>query len=411
MTKSRFGRAAQAAALLVLTTALAACGGVTGTPVAAELDIRTLDVGTYPTLPLDYRYSYPNTVDQARQLAIMRLADQTVTGAEVDPRFRYGLRFEGIADTEDVMVALADVNGPVVERHGMLYGFTSSSVDKEPPALEQSVPGSSGLKVVVFQFPDEATAKIAAADIDAADFSVAADQNQRVVIPGHPEAHAHWRPGVASLGATAARGAYVVSVFVQLTEPEQQAMAEVVRKTFDAQYPLLDALPPLTAEDMVRLPFDPEGMIVRTLTPNDYISLGLDYQAVLAPRGYASQQVDQQEWLTAAREAGIERIARAPYSGRETLLYRLRDDDAATALAGTVLGAGYGKTADAPKDLPDARCGEVVDGGPLTARFTCVVVYQRYVATVQSQQLADAHQQAAAQYSVLANAWGVSAGS
>lgn len=397
-------------ALLAITAAaVAGCGSaVTGTATPGEIDIRTLDVGKYSTLPMDLRYEYNPRMRLAIELATQRLADHVVNGADIDPAFTFGTGAVSMISTETATRVLADVTAPVLDANKMMFGLSVGHTDKQPDKSGKTVEGSSFTTVTVLQFRDAATAAKAATELDEADFAVAPDVNERVALPKYPDAHTHWRPGVASIGSTIAHGNYVVNAYVGVPDPELPKLTALATKVLDAQVPLLDSLPPLTPEGVLRLPFDADHMLRRTLNPGDSFLPDFQTLAVAEPRGFLHRVADQAYWRRVVTDTGIDRysIAGASYDG-PAMLFRTRDAQAAKQLATAVLEHGYSGVADAPAGFPDGKCGQSADApaSSLTRakRFRCTVSYRQYTAVVDSDQISDAHQRAAAQYALFAN--------
>ncbi|MGW4356059.1 DUF7373 family lipoprotein [Nocardia sp. NPDC004582] len=397
-------------ALLAITAAaVAGCGSaVTGTATPGEIDIRTLDVGKYSTAPLDLRYEYNPRTRLATELATQRLADHVVNGADIDPAFTFGTGVVSMTNTETATRVLANATAPVLDANKMMFGLSVGHTDKQPDKSGKTVEGSSFTTVTVLQFRDAAAAAKAATELDEADFAVSPDANQRVTLPKYPDAHAHWRPGVASIGSTVAHGNYVVNAYVGVPDPELSKLTALATKVLDAQLPLLDSLPPLTPEGLLRLPFDADHMLRRTLTPGEGFLPDFQTMAVAEPRGFLHRVADQGYWRRIVTDNGIDRysIAGADYDG-PSMLFRTRDAQAAKQLATAIIEHGYSGVADAPAGFPDGKCGQTTatPASSLTRikRFRCTVSYRQYTAVVDSDQIADAHQRAAAQYALFAN--------
>ncbi|UGT39659.1 hypothetical protein LTV02_26840 [Nocardia yamanashiensis] len=410
---------AVAAAVTVAT--LAACGSnVPGSPAAGEIDVRTLDVGNYPTDPFDVRSTESHSVYTGSVLAIARLADAMALGTDVDPILVYGDMGGDVVSPASGMEVLSKVVRPVLARNGMLLAVTTASSSKPLPTTHSydlsdnfkpfgdvnGIPDSAALNITVLQFPDQQRAQAAAEQMEAADFDVAPDQNAHLSLTGYPEAKSHWRPGVPSMAATLARGQYVMNVFAQLPNPDIDGLKSLVEKAFAAQIPLLDKLPPLSARDMLRLDYDPDGMLRRTLHPKDYLSLSAKQEIVHGARGYLQFIADRAPWKKLFEEHGVDRISTASTGAQ---LMRARDEQSATALWTGIKPLQPGR-ADAAPGVPDVFCGE----NPTPSkdnygaawdsknRYYCTLRYGRYVARVASSQLPDLHQRAAAQYTLLA---------
>lgn len=403
---SRTTRLSVCMATIVTALSVAGCGStVTGSSIPAELDVRKLDVGSYSTTPLDMRYTYQNDLSGGLKLAVMRLSDNVVTGMDIDPRFKYSTGSVPFVDAAKATTVLADVTKPVLERNKMMFGFASGSVDKEPDKSGKKVDGQSFTTVAVMQFPSEAIAKQAATEIEEADFAVAADKNEKIALPSYPEAHTHWRPGVATIGSVMAKGNYVISLYLSHTTPDRAALEDLAEKSYAAQVPRLDALEPLTAEEVLFLENDPDGMLRRTFNPN---AMGLPdpgKQGSYTMQGFLHQVANTALWKQTLTDVGLDRFSLS-YAGSfsTSMLFRTRDAEAARRLASTILDGVYPGVADAPAALPDAKCGEGKSTDDIEKkRFRCVVTYRNYTATVEADQLRDAHQRAAAQYALLAN--------
>lgn len=397
MTRSAVRSAALAVAAVAV---LAGCSTVSGTPLAAEIDVRELDTGSYPTIPLDMRIEYVNSLRAGTEFAIMRLADNVISGLDVDPKMKYNRGIKGFDNPRAATELLADVNEPVLERHKFMFGLGLTSADRAKQ--ESKTAGEVSLTLAVLQFPDEQTAKAAARDLDQADFDVARDQNKPVQLNDYPDAHSHWRPGIPSLGSSMAVGSYVMSMLITWTSPDLDSLTELAEKTYAAQIPLLEQLPPLSKREALELPYDPDQMFKRALTPEDYFfSPSLGSTAVHTPRGILHWAAEPGPSKKAMEEHGVDRIAMT----EDNLLWRTRDAAAAKGFAETRLTESKWTPLDAPEDVPGVRCAEdsrEYDGSD--TRYGCVVVYDRYVAQVHSGQPVDVRQRAAAQYALLANA-------
>ncbi|MGV9834544.1 DUF7373 family lipoprotein [Nocardia niigatensis] len=396
------------AALLALTAAMATgCGAtVQGSTHPGEIDVRTLDVGTYSADPLEMRYEYYPDMSKGFELAEQRLADHVVNAADVDPEFKYSTGVHAFKDSDGATTVLAKVTAPILDTAKLMFGVAVGHSVKQPDAFGKTPDDSPFTTVTVMQFPDAATASKAAVDLENADFGVAADVNQHVSLSKYPDAHSHWRPGVASIGSTLAHGNYVVDTYLGVRDPDLSKLTALAEKVYDAQVPLLDSLPPLDREGVLRLPFDADGMLRRTLATQVYFAPDFTNQAVAEPRGFLNRVSDQDFWRGAVTDSGMDRFATsgASYDGI-SMLFRTRDAQAAERLSAAVLERGYSGVADAPPGVPNAKCGQTSDKNRSIGakRFRCMVSYRRYTAAVESNQLADAHQRAAAQYALLAN--------
>ncbi|QLY31873.1 DUF7373 family lipoprotein [Nocardia huaxiensis] len=392
-------------------TVLTGCATISGTPAAGEIDVRALDIGSYPVEPLDYRREYNHRLDNGAELAVMRLAGAVANGLEIDPALKYTTRVVDITSASRADMVLAEVAAQAAERHGMQFGYsTTSSTHKisqdgfgstevmnafghgEPP------PDGSAVNLTVLQFPDQDSARTAAIDMEAADFAVAPDLNERLTLTDYPDAKAHWRPGITNMAATLARGNYVINVFVQLPEADSNLLRARAQQVLAVQLPLLDALQPLSAREVLRLDYDPEGMLRRTLHPEKYMTPSVQTENWLAARAFLHGAGDMESWRELLGIGGVDYTSTVKSGG---MVLRARDETSATALS-SAIQAKTAKAADAPEGVPDSWCN--VEESKTRNNFYCMVRYDRYVARVTSTQLKDAHQRAAAQYALLANA-------
>ncbi|MGW5315356.1 DUF7373 family lipoprotein [Nocardia thailandica] len=409
---------------LIAASALAtACGStIVGAPSAGEIDVRKLDVGKYPTDPLDHYTDYTHSVSSGTSLAVMRLADNMITGLDIDPALKYGTGVQDILKPGGVDRILAKQSVPVAERYGLQFGFASGSSDIKPEPAKSLPKNATLTTVTVMQFPTVDAAQQAAAEFERVDFDVAPDQNQAVQIPNHPAARAHWRPGTPTLGSTIAHGRYVISLFVNIAEPDLDKMTALVEKAYSSQTKMLDALPPLDAEQVLRMELDPSLMLQRILNPGkSYIPSSGSF-ATYTPRGYLHWVTDRADARQLLADTGTDRIsfsgaysswtntystgiAQAFGKGTERLLegailMRAGNIDNAKALWDKVLDAPEARMS--PANVPDAKCAQQAATGDVK-NFTCAVRYREYVGIVWGNQLLDAQQRAAAQYAVLAN--------
>ncbi|MFD4460718.1 hypothetical protein [Nocardia sp. NPDC058480] len=403
---------AKAAAVAIISSLFASgCGShVGGTAVAGEIDVRTLDVGKYQTLPVSAYYEYRHGYKNGQELAAMRLADHLVLGTEVDPSLKYGSW--GSFTSESLLSEFSDTVKPTLKQHRLLYGFSTGSTDKEHFDLFTLSPGDDVLAdyqrslnptyfgMRVMQFPDEDAARRAAESVELLDFQVAPDQNQKLTIDKYPTAHAHWRPGVPSMAAIIARGSYVVSLQVGLPSPDLSQMKDLASRVLDAQLPRLDKLPPLTPMEILMLENDPAHVLERALNREQLGGPEDTRSASYGLQGFLQVQRAEQEHQALYQETGVEHIG----IGWDATVFKARDASAAEKFqAGMFEGPRFGP-ANSPSAVPATTCIENKVTSSDIKRFSCSVRYRQYVGVVSSHQINDAHQRSAAQYAVFANA-------
>ncbi|UFS95475.1 DUF7373 family lipoprotein [Nocardia huaxiensis] len=415
---------------IAIALTVAGCATVAGTPAPGEIDVRTLDVGKYSTEPLDTYDEFIHSLKSGATLAAMRLSDQVVIGLDFDPTLKYGSGVHEVADVidppstglTDLDEIMSTASADVAERHQALFGFASGSSDTPPIAFSKNQAPGTRVTITVLQFGDTATAATAAREMDSADFDVAKDQNESVVLQKYPAAHAHWRPGTPTLGATIAHGQYVVNVFAATIEADRTKLTDLVEKTLAAQLPMLDALPPLSAEQVLRLEPDMD-MIRRNLTTLKSNHPSMTIQAAFGLRGFLHWQTDREEARQLYSEARADRFAVSeayttsfdlaqgiassfgsgqPRSLNGGFIARAGDEDAARVLWTKILDAP--DASKAPTGLPNTKCAQQESRGSVN-EFACALRYGKFVGLVWSSQLIDAQQRASAQYALLANSY------
>ncbi|MEV6069744.1 hypothetical protein AB0L82_24620 [Nocardia sp. NPDC052001] len=392
------------AVVLMAALLTAGCGSnVGGSAQPGEIDVRTLDVGKYATGPLEERFIYYPDLGKGFNLAATRLADKLANGSDIDPRLTYGTGMRAFIDPDKGNL-LAKSSRAVLADNGMLFGAAASTAEKSVDSDGKLPDNITFAALTVVQFATEAAADKAAREMEAADFGVAAAANQPVTLSKYPAAHAHWRPDQPSLGSRLAHGKYVVDLVVGLPAPDLTQLTALTERAYDVQLGLLDGLAALSKEDALRLPYDPDDMLRRTLNPSGLGNPDTTSQYVSETHGFLNQLTDQAYWRHVFDENGVDRVANSTEMSNTTLLYRARDTAQARALAGLILTKAYPGATGAPSALPNAICGERTKKDNFyTKRYRCAVTYRRYVATVEGDQLADVHQRANAQYALLAN--------
>ncbi|MFE3618306.1 hypothetical protein ACFXOT_39570 [Streptomyces anulatus] len=319
---------------------------------------------------------------------------------------------------------MAEPNREVAERNKMQFGFISGSSDTEPVAFQKAPPTATLVTVTVLQFPSSDAAGTAAREFEEVDFDINPEENKRVSIGKYPAAHAHWRPGTPTIGSTIAHGNYTVSVFVSTASADLPLLTSLVEKTYTAQFPRLDKLPPLSPEQVMRTDLDPEDMKRRVLNPNKLGVPSLGGLATNTMQGFLHLQTDREaakqlysagnvEYVTMGQAYSAKTysyntkgIAQGFGTGSSQLLdgaivYRSKDEDSAKALWSGL--AAKPDPALTPTGVPDSKCADEPKPGSNAKYYLCVVRYRNYVGTVWSTQPQDSQQRAAAQYAVLAN--------
>ncbi|MGY0503309.1 DUF7373 family lipoprotein [Nocardia sp. FBN12] len=402
------------ALIAALTTVLTACGSsLSGQALPGEIDVRTLDVGAYPTEPLNAHDDDPVPAFYSMyDVAAMRIADYVINSRDIDAQMVYGKR--GTTFSAGVMPSeMGDENAMSVvsKKHKMLYGFESSGAAKDSRVETygdwptKKAENRLTATTVVMQFPDADRAAAAAKEFYDTDFGATQGRNQPVAVPGHPAALSHWRPDSPFLRTVLPHGPYVIAFLLSVPTPDQQALATLAASAYTEQIEALAKTTPLTDEQVMTLPFDPDHLLMRTLNPDQLANPeGAGYYLVTGKHGilhYAGDQlptdrhyIDEQLTKMSAQQVAL---------SWGSIGIRTPDEQTARrAVNEKMFPWQVEAEAAAPPNLPDSACIENKRPGA-SKRFSCIVAYNEYVGIVSGNQLLDAHQRAAAQYALFAN--------
>ena len=374
--------------------------GVQGNPTAAEIDVRTLDVGPYPV----DRHSYGGTAAAKGALVEgMRMSDAVVPGIRIDPSLRVGSGGRVVVDSTDATRRLlAVVSKPALDQNKMVVGYVAAGSDKTG-SMEGSATSVTDL---VMRFPDEAAARAAARQLEDADFAVAPDLNRKLTLPKYPDAFIHYRPGVPTIGTFMAYKQFVISLFIERPRPEEADLLAWVQKTLDAEVPALEGFRATPQSDLDSLPIDPDGLLARAVVKDrSDRTPDVDRFAVYAAPAFITISSDQAARQHLVDDAGMDAIAIADNSS----VMRVRDADAGSLLInGMMTGSGQQyDPADAPRGIPGAKCLALNSSGDVQkdSKFRCYVPYRRYVEVVNANSRDDIDQRANAAYALLANSF------
>lgn len=395
-------RAGIAFAVAAAIAVVAGCG-VKGTPVAGEIDARTLDVGSYAV----DKHAYRQTADdQGAVVEGMRMSRAVVPAVAIDPSLKIGQGGHIVLDnTEATTRLLAAVSKPILDREGLLTGYTASGADKpDDPGTSISTSDTTSVTDFVMRFADADTAKRTAQELEDADFGVAPDLNKKLSLSKYPDALVHWRPGISNVGAFLAHGNFVVSLFIQRPQPNQDDLEAWVQKTLDAQVSALDKFDATPKDKFSSLPVDPDGLLARAVVHDrDEHTPDRDRFASYGPNDFVNIAEDETTRQRLVADTGLDAVAIADTS---TVL-RVRDAAAgARLITGLVSASGpaYSPT-DAPDKLPGAKCLQLGSSAvhSNSAKFRCYIPHGRYVEVVISNDQSDMKKKASAAYALLAN--------
>ncbi|MFB8001009.1 hypothetical protein [Nocardia sp. NPDC056000] len=409
-------RALFTVALMALTVGCT----VSGNPEPEHVDLTALDMGRYSSVPLATPVN--DAERYGRVLESVRLGEALLDPVEADPALSVLLEGDSVVPLPTpatATVLLSDAVRPVLEREGMVAGVATGARDRDSATGAVRVGGMRQLVAVVLRFGDAEAARRAARDIDAADAAVSAE-NVAVSIPDHPGAHGHWRPTAPTLAATLAEGSYVISLLVAHTTTDLGALTDLAHKAFNAQLPRLREFLATPPDRLTQLALDRDGMLARMVPEAPrrwtYPAVAMTttqriagWQGGLNPVGIVFGP--RATYLSFKRTADGGMVTDAAQSKRDafaltgtTALIRFTDvKSARSAYARAVRTDAAADVIPGPTGLADAQCTQASDKPPMdTARFTCRVLYGRYIAVLSGAERTNTLQRVAAQYGLLA---------
>ncbi|MEV6771362.1 hypothetical protein AB0N05_22345 [Nocardia sp. NPDC051030] len=390
------------AACLSITTLLLAACSVSGTPLAGEMDVRKLEVGSYSV----DKYSYPQDAKgKGALLEGFRMSEAVVPAVRVDSSLVYGRGGRATVDAEDATkTALAGPSRAVLERNNLITAFAASGSDRPDLPGTTTATDATTITDMVLRFADAGTAKTAAQELEDADFNVAPDINKKLTLSQYPNALIHWRPGVATVGAFLPYKEFVISLFVERPKADQQDLLTWVRKTLDAQVAVLEKFTPTPQNNLSSLKVDPDNLLARVVVKDRSANTPDPRKfAVYGPTKIVDNANDEGKLQQAVTDSGADAFATADTA----TVIRTRDDAGAQVLLAALVADenSHYDSIDAPKDVPGAKCVKLNSKGDTESEYKnrCYVAYKRFIGVVNGDDEADARQHVAAQYALLAN--------
>lgn len=386
--------------LAVLTAvALAACGSTVAgragpgtTPVAVD----ELETGVFPTGPADFEPTVQTPLD-VYALESRRMFGYLVSPHRVDPDLRY-------LDDTAVIVDGGRVFGTLLpgefEQVSTENYFVSGVVTARG---NNSVREGKHMITALMRFGNEDYARAAARG-----FATAADRispgREKLTIAGHESALAALTLSRDHAQVFAAHGPYVAVGLLAAPADQAATMDDRIAELLDLQFAALAELTPTPPDNMLDLPFDPEGMLRITL-PSEY-SVSAAFGGPIGsytPAGHLHFEYDA-ESLPNYDRYEVDVVAR-----NQAVVYRTGGPEQSFALQTALSRLGdYDEEIAGPPGITDARC-VVRDTVPTSfGSHYCVIVYGRYVAVIDGTgvgELADPelYQRTSAQYAILAN--------
>ncbi|MFI5720960.1 hypothetical protein [Nocardia sp. NPDC051750] len=368
------------------------------TPVALD----RLDVGLFPTEPTDFTMNIDTNSD-VYSLESRRMLGYLVSPYEADPDLRYlwetdliwgshllGSDFDGGTDP------LPEEFKPVSDRNFLISGAATARWNNNARSEKRTT-------IAILRFPSPESARTAAAEYNHAT-DIRIPGRQKLELPGYTDTYAALTPSRDSGQLSAASGSFVVYASI-VAPPEQSGqMTDRMKKILDLQLDALQELTPTAPDDILDLPTNPDGILSTTL-PSDYLGNAAFAGLVGAytPAAYLNIELDA-EAVHDYSAYGVDLVAR-----NEATVYRTAGTKEAFALQTALTRAGrYDEVIPGPPGIADARCLQREISTTIHESFYCVIVYDRYVASIDSYGIGDLpatelYQATAAQYAILAN--------
>ncbi|MRH88709.1 hypothetical protein GFY24_14860 [Nocardia sp. SYP-A9097] len=400
-------RGALSAATTLAVALTAACGSdaAPAAPADPVIDLSTLDVGNLATRPKFY--DKPVNFDQAKQLEALRLAGYIPLPSEVDPEVKYPAQAMSVTVRSFVDFGSAAIHNridadPDVLRAaapGFMSGFVTSGKSDDKISLAYE------LENIVLLFTDDQSATAAASALGQADLDNSAGA-QRVTIDKYPNAFAL----VEHDDGGPIRSWYATGRFVILTDIYDSVMSEIkerdlpklvtrVQRSLDVIPPALAKFPATPLDKLMDIPIDPDGVMARALPTVLADPTQAGVPGIYDRHGglQVVQGADEEQLFD---EAGVDRVA-----WRGNYLYRARDAAGAAHIVDVhATTSRLFKPVASPPNLPNAKCRKYTGPAFGAIDHYCFVSYGRFAAEVSANQLLDAQQRIAAQYTILVNA-------
>ncbi|MBL1075164.1 hypothetical protein JK358_12255 [Nocardia sp. 2] len=403
----RVGRALAALLLATGLGAVAACGSDSVAAVSdPEIDLATLDVGSYETQPKQFQPA--NRLMVARYFEAQRMAGFVPLPYEIDSSLRVNdtRASQAFLEPEEGNSTLAmhtylTSTGFASDTKGFVAGFASTGRTDDDANIGNS------LSTSVLLFDSDASATAAAAALSAREWQATYDGSPIVVeslsSPMHASAVVRWQPAKQALAAWYATGRYVIVAIAQseenrvLKHSDQQLLLNLTDRSVTATTERLRSFQPTPVDQLPTMDLDPTGMYRRTLsrTTEDYYT---GPPGVYSLAGDLHLMGDPLELRGHYEQAGVDAVAWGA-----TRVIRTRDIGSAQRLLDELSYGRYYRTAAGPAALPTARC--VTYRGPSTGAIAnyCWVTRDRYVAMAWGEQMPDVQQRISAQYALLVN--------
>lgn len=405
----RIGRGLFLAGLVASLVVTTACGSDSEKPAATQptVDLSQLDVGNNRTTFKEY--GKPNSPEQAKLVAAMRLGNQLPLPHEIDPESKYPpaavsdavrtfIQYKSSAIKLRMRANLDQLDETAGK--GLICGFVTTARSSDVPSLAYE------LENLVMLYD---TAENAAAGANAlADAEMASEAgNEPIQIGKFPTARGQVNPGgPGQLRSWYAVGRYVIFTYVYdsvmgaLKTADQAKLVALAEKSIETISPRIKEFPAVTADKLMDQDVDPDGVLGRALHTVSVDENQRGIPGVYDRHGGLQLSSYPVEDAKLFEETGVDRVA---WQGG--FVFRARDAAGAQKVAAerAKLSRVF-RSVESPKNLPFARCIEYVGPERFATKYYCTVSFDRYAAWQAANQLNDLHQRISAQYAVLASA-------
>ncbi|MGV9612437.1 DUF7373 family lipoprotein [Nocardia xishanensis] len=380
----------------------AGCGSeVAGAAGRVEPDISKLDVGNYQTAPRQIGNAKNNP--QARAREAQRLADYVALPYEADPSYiedTWLVRPHIVLNRKTLgQLVVNDTFDEVAE--DLVAGWVNSWSTGGAPEDKRRV-----MNIAVLEFPSPEIALQVGPALEHDDFTYNPD-NVPVPITKHPNTAAHWRPTVSSIGSWTVHDRYVIFLKVvdDTSEPNLPALVSQVERMLDVQIPLLGQFEPTPADQVSRIPLDPQGIMGRTLPSNPESPMRPEPDGFYTGRGAVTLlSQPTPETLGELQKAEVDLV-----SFGDAVVFRSKSGKAAEGL--------WQEWRRHPKLKPNEKLvgtptgfdgniecwADTVEslGTQIVVMHFCMFQVDKYVVQAAGKHLQDLHQKISAQYALL----------
>ncbi|QIS13402.1 DUF7373 family lipoprotein [Nocardia arthritidis] len=364
------------------------------------MDVRKIDVGSFAV----DRYHYKQDGgDKSALLEGMRMSEAVAPSVAVDPSLVVGRGSSVLIDPKDAVAtgALSNSAEPVLRNRGMVVGYAVSGADKpDPPGKDVPGPDATALTIRVLRFPDESVAKVAAREVNEADFDVASGQNRRLSITQYPDAYIHYRPGVPNVGFFMGYKQFVVVGFIARPTAVENDLTDWVRKALDAETATLSKFQPTPIEKIKQLRQDPDNLLARLVVDKRRDrDPDLTRFAVYGPSWLTFVAPDQAARRKLESDTGVDAIGLVDNG----TIIRVRDEQAGQQLISALAAqlTSYQPSAT-PQNAPGTKC-LTLSSNVNDWKTRCYVAYKRYVVLINSDDDGEVRTKVPAEYALLAN--------